>query len=141
MEIRDIGSANPYSMKDGVIFPHKRQLQLYLLGAFIMQYNFHYRTTPRKFKVHRSLHPYVLFGLSIYIPYRYQAILNTMLFQLTKSKNPLINKLVRFPATIVIYSISIATGQFLARLYWVYKRSFTASKQATLNTYLQYRTY
>ena len=65
-----------------------------------------------------------------------------MLFQLTQSKSPLVNRLVRLPANVIIYSISILAGQFVAnRLYWVYKRSFTAAKQATLNTYLSYKTY
>ena len=79
--------------------------------------------------------------MSIYLPYRFDAQLNTVLFQLTKSSNPLVNFLVRVPSKMIIYGTSIFVGQVLARLYWVYKRSFNASKQATLNTYLNYRIY
>lgn len=56
LEIRDIGANNPFSMKDGIIFKTNGQLYLFGLTTFITQYNYHYKVTPRKYKVHRSLH-------------------------------------------------------------------------------------
>ena len=51
------------------------------------------------------------------------------------------NFLVRVPSKALIYGTSIFIGQLMARLYWFYKRSFNASKQATLNTYINYYEY
>lgn len=135
MELRDLGSDNPFSMKDGVIFKTNQQFALFGLVTFITQYNFNYNITPRKYKIHRSLHQYLLFAGSIYLPYRYSETLNTVLFRLSTSKNPIVNLMIRLPAKMLIYGVSIVIGQLLARWYWVYKRSFNATKQATLNTY------
>ena len=140
-KIRDIGEKNQFSMKDGIIFPHQRQLHLYLIGTFIFQYNYAFKTTPRRFKVHRSMHQYVFFGISVYVPYRYQATLNTLMFQVTRSSNPIINRVARLPLNLLVYGTSIIVGQIAARWYWVYKRGFCAAKHATLNTYLMYKTY
>lgn len=73
--------------------------------------------------------------LSIYFPYRYRDHINTVLFSLTKSSNSLVNYLVRQPSKILIYGTSIFIGQFIARMYWVYKRSFNANIKATGKTY------
>ena len=54
MEIRDIGVDNKFSMKDGIIFPDKKHLSLFLLVQFVINYNYAFKTTPRKFKIHRS---------------------------------------------------------------------------------------
>ena len=108
---------------------------------FVTNYNYAYRTSPKKFKVHRSGQGAVLFGLSVYLPYRYHAQVNTVLFSMTKSSNPIINRLVRLPTKLLIYGTSIFIGQLLARLYWTYKRCYNATGTATLNTYLAYKTY
>ena len=128
-------------MKDGVIFPQKHQLNFFCAVYFLQSYHYFYRTTPKKFKVHRSGHSAVLFGLSVYLPYRYDAQVNTVLFSLTKSSNPILNRLVRLPTKILVYGTSILAGQVLARLYWTYKRCYNAAGSATLNTYLAYKTY
>ena len=83
----------------------------------------------------------MIFGISIYLPYRYNAQVNTVLFSLTKSSNPFLNRLVRLPTKFLVYGTSIFLGQCLARLYWTYKRSYNASRQATLNAYLAYKHY
>ena len=140
-ELRDIGERNPFSMKDGVIFRHKSQVYLFTAFFFLQSYNYYYRTTPRKFKVHRSVHNFVLLGLSIYLPYRYDAQVNTILFSLTKSSNPLLNRLVRIPTKLLVYGTSILAGQVVGRLYWTYKRCYNASSQATFQSYLIYKTY
>ena len=137
--IRDIGADNQFSMKDGVIFPHKRQLQVFLFTTFLLNYNSCYKSTPRRFKVHRSLHPWLLLGVSIYVPYRYQATINTIMFQLVS--NPIMSRVARVPIKFLVYGFSVFMGQLAARFYWVYKRSFCAAKFATLNTYLQWKTY
>ena len=74
-EIRDIGAKNPFSIKDGVFYPKnkRRFLWLFTSGRFLISYNFFFRTTPRKFKMHRSGHAFILFGVSLYLPYRYSA--------------------------------------------------------------------
>ena len=141
MVLRDLGAENPFSMKDGVIFKTQTQFALFGVVTFLTQWHFHYKTSPRKYKVHRSLHPFVFFGASVYLPYRYSETLNTVLFQLSRSSNPYINFLVRVPAKILIYGASIVLGQLLARWYWVYKRSFNATKNATLNTYVALKVY
>ena len=53
-QIRDIGEKNPFSMKDGVIFKTQPQIYFFCAMHFLMSYNYGYRTSPRKFKVHRS---------------------------------------------------------------------------------------
>ena len=141
MEIRDIGKDNPFSMRDGVIFKHPSQLYFFCALTFLKQYNWFYRITPRKFKVHRSTHQYGMLALSIYLPYRYSKHVNTVLFQLTKSKSSIVNLMVRLPSKVLIYGTSILIGQMVARMYWFYKRSFNATKQATVNTYLAYKVY
>jgi len=72
-------------MKDGVYF--REPASLYFLGllTYVKSYNWHYRVTPRKFQVHRSAHTYLCFAASVYLPYRYSAQLNTVLFSLTQS--------------------------------------------------------
>ena len=140
-QIRDIGAYNPYSMQDGVIFPLRGQLELYSLITWFYAYNYYYRVSPKRFKVHRSGHAVLAFGISVYLPYRYNAQVNTVLFSLTKSANPLLNKLVRLPTKLLVYGTSIFAGQCVARLYWTYKRSYNASQQATLNAYLAYKHY
>ena len=126
-------------MKDGQLFHGKRSHFYIFLGlTHLIAFDYYFRATPRKFKIHRSAHPAVFFAASIYVPYRFDAQLNTALFQMTKSANPILNFLLRMPAKVLIYGSSILLGQVLARLYWVYKRSFNASKQATLNTYINY---
>ena len=57
---------------------------------------------------------------------------------LSQSKNVYVNMLVRVPAKALIYGVSIFIGQFAARTYWIYKRSFRASLTATLDAYFQY---
>ena len=134
-KLRDLGEGNPFSMKDGVIFRHPSYLCAFGLVTFITQWNYHFKILPRRYKVHRSLHPYVLFAGSVYLPYRYSEHINTVILSLTKSSNPYLNKVVKIPAKLMIYGASIFVGQLLARWYWVYKRSFNATKLATLNTY------
>ena len=97
-------------MKDGVIFKTREQFALFGLMTFMTQYNYHFKTTPRNYKVHRSLHPYILFGISIYLPYRYSATIDTVLFTLSRSSNPYINLLIRLPSKLIIYGLSIFTG-------------------------------
>ena len=110
-EVRDIGKANVYSMKDGEIFHYKKShFAVFLAISHIQNYNHFYRATPRRFKIHRSAHPYVFFAASVYLPYRFSAQLNTVLFQLTQSANPLVNTLVRLPSKLVIYGSSIMVG-------------------------------
>ena len=128
ISLRDLGEKNPFSMKNGVIFPTKQHFMLFGIATFFTQWNFNYKITLRKYKVHRSLHPFLFFGLSVYLPYRYSETLNTVLFSLSRSSNPYINMLVRVPGKILIYGTSIFIGQLLARWYWVYKRSFNATK-------------
>ena len=148
-EIRDIGSNNPFSMKDGVIFPERRQMVAFTLMTFFQQYNYHYVVTPKKFKVHRSMHSGVLFCLSVYLPYRYSATVNTLAFSLMRGSNlmsllakyPILGRIGRLPPKVLIYGVSIFTGQLLARMYWTYKRAFNAAKQATFNTYIYYQVY
>lgn len=55
--------------------------------------------------------------------------------------SPFFGRLLKLPTFLVVYGVSIFTGQLVARLYWTYKRCFSAAKHATLNTYLQYKTY
>ena len=126
-QLRDIGDTNPFSMKDGVIFKEKKQLYLFTSIYFLQSYNYFFRVTPKKFKVHRSGHSFLLFGMSVYLPYRYNAQVNTVLFSLTKSSNPIINRLVRIPTKILVYGTSIFLGQVLAQLYWTYKRCYSAA--------------
>ena len=87
------------------------------------------------------MHPYLFLGLSVYIPYRYSETINTVLFSLSHSKNPYVNMLVRVPGKLLVYGTSILIGQLFARWYWVYKRSFNATKQSTLNTYYYMKVY
>ena len=56
------------------------------------------------------MHPFVFFGISVYLPYRYSDTINTVLFSLTNSKNVWINKLVRAPSKLLIYGTSIFIG-------------------------------
>ena len=129
-------------MKDGKLFHDKKShFYIFLFATHLQNYDQVYKSTPRKFKVHRSAHPYFFFAASLYLPYRFNAQLNTVLFQLTQSRNPFVNFLVRVPSKVIIYGTSIFIGQVLARLYWVYKRSLNASKQATYNTYFNSRIY
>jgi len=108
---------------------------------FVRNYHWSYITGKNNYKVHRSGHQYVFFAISLYMPYRYSASINTALFQMTKSKNPFVNLVVRVPSKFLIYGVSIFAGQFLARLYWFYKKSFNAAKNATFYTYLAYKIY
>jgi len=139
--VRDLGADNPFSMKDGVIFKTREQFALFGLLTFATQWHYHFKTSPRRYKVHRSIHPFVFFGASVYLPYRYNETINTVLFQLSKSANPYVNFLLRVPAKVLVYGVSIFVGQLLARWYWVYKRSFNATKNATLNTYMYLKIY
>ena len=139
VEIRDIGGDNPFSMKDGVIFAERRQLVAFTVLTFLQQYDYHYKVTPLKFKVHRSMHSALFFAASVYLPYRYSATINTLAFSLLR--NYTFSRLGRLPTKLLIYSVSIFTGQLCARLYWTYKRAFNAAKQATLNTYIGYKVY
>ena len=141
MELRDLGADNPFSMKDGIVFKTRDQFFLFGITTFLTQWHFHFKSSPKKYKVHRSLHPFIFFGVSVYLPYRYHETLNTVLFQLSRSSNPYINFLIRVPAKFLIYGASILAGQILARWYWVYKRSFNATKNATLNTYVFLKIY
>ena len=77
----------------------------------------------------------------MYLPYRYSETINTVLFSLSKSSNPYLNILIRLPGKFLIYGTSILIGQLLARWYWVYKRSFNATKQSTLNAYYYMKVY
>jgi hypothetical protein len=108
--IRDIGKDNPFSMKDGVIFNTRKLFFLFNTTSFITSYHYYYKVTPKKYKVHRSIHQYLLFGLSIYIPYRYNDHINTVLFSLTKSNNRFLNLLVRVPSKILVYGLCIFGG-------------------------------
>lgn len=108
--MRDLGKDNPFSMKDGVIFKTPGQFALFGLITFLTQYNFHFKITPRRYKMHRSVHPFVFLGISVYLPYRYSATLNTVLFSLSRSTNPYINFLLRAPAKVLIYGTSIFLG-------------------------------
>ena len=110
-------------------------------ATFLTQWNYNYKISPRKYKIHRSMHPYVFFGISVYLPYRYSETINTVLFSLSKSTNPYINMLIRIPGKLLIYGTSILIGQLVARWYWVYKRSFNATKHTTLNTYYYMKVY
>src|SRR5438045_2950147 len=101
--IRDIGHDNPFSMKDGIIFKTNKLRFMSSAFGFITSYHYHYKITPRKYKVHRSVHQYLLFGISIYLPYRYNEHINTVLFALTKTNNRFINVLVRIPSKVLIY--------------------------------------
>ena len=72
--VRDIGVNNQYSMKNGVLF-HKKKHHFYgfLAMTHLITFDYYYRSTPRKFKIHRSAHQYLFFGASIYLPYRFDA--------------------------------------------------------------------
>jgi hypothetical protein len=87
------------------------------------------------------MHPFAFLGASLYLPYRYSETLNTVLFSLSRSASPFVNLLIRVPAKLLIYGASIFLGQVLARWYWLYKRSFNATKNATLNTYVFMKIY
>ncbi|TNV72128.1 hypothetical protein FGO68_gene3567 [Halteria grandinella] len=139
--LRDLGVDSPFSMKDGVIFNKREQFALFALITFTTQWHYNYKIQPRKYKVHRSLHPFALFGLSLYLPYRYSETINTVLFQLSRSSNPYVNMLVRGAGKVIVYGASVMIGQIVARWYWVYKRAFNATKQATFNTYYYNRVY
>ena len=141
LTIRDIGAQNPYSMKNGVMFHQKPHLYFFLGVQHLVNYDAVFRTSPRRFKIHRSFHQYAFLGLSLYAPYRFDAQLNTVLFQLSKSSNPIVNFLLRVPSKVLIYATSVFVGQLCARLYWVYKRSYNAAKISALNTYLSYHIY
>ena len=67
--------------------------------------------------------------------------MNTVLFQLTKSSNPIVNFLVRAPSKVLIYGSCIFLGQVCARFYWVYKRSYNAAKTSAYNSYIKYHIY
>ncbi|CDW79178.1 UNKNOWN [Stylonychia lemnae] len=116
-EIRDIGKDMPYSMKDGQIMKYKSQFVFFGVITFLNQYNYHLKTSPRN------------------------AIINSVLFTLSKSKNPYLNALIRIPSKLLIYGASIFIGQLLARQYWIYKRSFNAMKKAVLDTYVNLKIY
>ena len=89
------------------MFHNNKHLGIFLLVNHLQNYDYFFRVSPRKFKIHRSTHPYLLFGISLYIPYRFDAHFNTMLFQITKSSNTFVNMLARVPAKVVIYGASI----------------------------------
>ena len=109
--VRDIGIKNMHSMKDGVLFHNKRShFYVWLSLLHVTHYDYIFRATPRKFKIHRSMHPYVFFGISLYLPYRFDAQLNTVFFSLTRSSNPIVNMLVRVPSKVAIYGTSIFLG-------------------------------
>ena len=97
-------------MKDGVIFPVPGQLECYSFLTWLHAYNYYFRVSPKRFKVHRSGHSAVIFAISVYLPYRYNAQINTVLFSLTKSSNPLLNRLVRLPTKLLVYGTSIFAG-------------------------------
>jgi hypothetical protein len=144
LTFRDVGFNSPYSMKDNYLMSplgkqEKAGICLLVMSEFMRQWSYSYKTQPRKNKIHRSGHPVVFLGLSLYLPYRYRPQINTALFSLTGSSNIYLNMLVRAPSYLVIYGSSILAGQLLARWYWVYKRSYNATKDATLNSYIFYK--
>ena len=72
--VRDIGANNLHSMRDGVLFHNKRSHFYIFLGlTHLITYDYYFRATPRKFKIHRSMHPYFFFAASLYVPYRFDA--------------------------------------------------------------------
>ena len=83
----------------------------------------------------------MLFAASLYLPYRYSAIIDTVMFTISKSSNAYVNMLVRVPGKLLVYGASIFIGQLIARWYWIYKRSINATKQSTINTYYYLRVY
>ena len=109
-EIRDLGKDSPLSMKDGKIFPGKDQMLLFTVMTFFTSYHYNYIISPRRNKMHRSLHSTFLFGFSVYLPYRYNEHINTVLFTLSKSSNPYINMLMRAPSKVLVYGCSIFIG-------------------------------
>jgi hypothetical protein len=115
-------------MKDGVIFKTYNQFLLFGLVTFITQYNYNYVITPKKFKMHRSMHTYALFGLSVYLPYRYNHHINSIIFSITPKLGTYSSILLRLNSKFLIYGVSIFLGQCLARMYWTYKKSFNATK-------------
>lgn len=54
--IRDIGINNPFSMKGGQIFKFRSQFMVFGAYNFVTSFNYHYKVTPRRYKVHRSIH-------------------------------------------------------------------------------------
>jgi hypothetical protein len=97
-------------MKDGNLFHKSNHLFLFGLFTFFKDYSFFYKISPRKYKVHRSLHAPVFFAISLYIPYRYNEQLNTLLFMMTKSSNRYLNLIVRVPAKLLIYGGCVMVG-------------------------------
>mmetsp|Transcript_7866 Transcript_7866/g.13189 ORF Transcript_7866/g.13189 Transcript_7866/m.13189 type:complete len:85 (-) Transcript_7866:118-372(-) len=84
------------------------------------------------------MHPQIFFGLSMYLPYRFRAQINTAILLRTMS----CNKMVKGSIKVVVWSTILLTSgflsQLLARWYWTYKRSLFSTKQATLNAYIRY---
>lgn len=55
-QIRDIGATNLFSMKDGKVFKERYHVFLYGMVVFATSYNYHFKVTPRRYKMHRSIH-------------------------------------------------------------------------------------
>ena len=72
-EVRDIGAKNQYSIKDGHIFHKPSHLYIFLFLGHLQNFDYFYRATPRKFKIHRSMHSTAFFCASVYLPYRFSA--------------------------------------------------------------------
>jgi len=110
IEVRDIGKDNPFSMKDGIIFKTRAHLFLFDTFTFITAWQYHFKITPRKYKIHRSAHPYVFFAISVYLPWRYEAKINTLVAVMSGSKNSWVNFALRIPTKVLAYGGSILVG-------------------------------
>lgn len=89
------------------------------------------RYQPRNWKVHRSGHQYVFLALGVYFPWKYSHKIDTLAFTLIKSQNEVVNKLFRVPFKGLVFLSCIFTSLALSRAYWIYKRSYNATREAT----------
>ena len=103
---------------------------------FYSYWSFFYRTQPSGWKIHRNFHQYLYLAASIYLPYRFMHKIDTAFLSLFMSKNPYFNLVVKNYGRGLIILASVFAGQCLARLFWVYKRSYNATTSSVINTYL-----
>ena len=149
LKILDIGSKldertkfpiNVHSqINNNMIQPINRAIMpLILTGDFVNNWSYAYKTQPRKFKIHRSYHPHILFCLSVYFPYRYSKQIETAAISLHPiSEKFFVNFAKKGITKFVIYAGCMFLGQLIAKTYWAYKRSYCATQSATLNVFLR----
>ena len=78
--------------------------------------------------------------MSVYIPWRYTPQINTAMLALGGGQNMWVNRAWKGFGRFSAYAVSIFAGQVLARGYWVYKRSFNASREAAQLAYVKHHT-